>query len=117
MDLAPERADLMARGLPLNVIANIQSASAPSMRGLYEYKWQVFELWCQDKGLVHFQGSGKYVCFYRSFKSILHFKSIYDRYLSMWELTEPHQVLTHWCCSSCKVYTLPVLSSPRSTLR
>ena len=42
MGLAPERANLMARVLPPNVIATIQSARAPSTRGLYAYKWQAF---------------------------------------------------------------------------
>lgn len=38
MGMAPERTNLMARGFPLNVIATVQSASAPYMRGLYAYK-------------------------------------------------------------------------------
>ena len=57
MGLAPERNNLMARGLPQNVIATIPSASAPSTRGLYAYKWKAFELWCRKKGLVLFQWS------------------------------------------------------------
>jgi hypothetical protein len=40
MGMAPERVNLMARVLPLNAIATIQSPRAPSMIGLYGYKWQ-----------------------------------------------------------------------------
>ena len=47
----------MARGLPLNVIATVQSPKASSTRRLYAYKRQSFELWCHDKGLVTFDCS------------------------------------------------------------
>ncbi|XP_066533946.1 uncharacterized protein [Hoplias malabaricus] len=47
----------MARGLPSNVVATIQSARAASTRGLYAFKWHAFELWCQERELVPFQCS------------------------------------------------------------
>jgi hypothetical protein len=51
MGLATKRANLMASGLPLNVISIIQYTRASSMRGLYVYKWQ-------DNGLVSAHGFG-----------------------------------------------------------
>lgn len=46
----------MARGLPLNVIATVQSARGPSMRRLYGYKWQaILSSGAKGKGIVPFQ--------------------------------------------------------------
>lgn len=41
--LPVERSNLIAQGLPPNVVATIQSARASSTRGLYAYKWRAFE--------------------------------------------------------------------------
>lgn len=105
----------MARSLPLNVIATIQSASAPFMRGCMSISGKCLSSGAKIKGWFIFSALGN-TCFYRSSKSVLHFKIIYGRYLSMWELTEPpgaHPLVLQLL----KVYTLPVLSSPRATLR
>lgn len=45
----------MAEGLPTNVVETIQSARAPSTRGLYALKWRVFENWCRHKALLPYQ--------------------------------------------------------------
>lgn len=57
MGLAPERFSLMARCLPQNDIATIQSVRAPSTSVLYGYKWRAFELGCQNKIIVTFHSS------------------------------------------------------------
>ncbi|XP_073320639.1 uncharacterized protein [Pagrus major] len=55
--LPVERSNLIAQGLPPNVVATIQSARASSTRGLYAYKWRAFEQWCQDRNVLPFQCS------------------------------------------------------------
>lgn len=55
--LPVERSNLIAQGLPPNVVATIQSARASSTRGLYAYKWRAFEQWCQDRHVLPFQCS------------------------------------------------------------
>lgn len=41
--LPAERERLMAAGFPVDVVATIQSARAPLTRGLYAFKWRIFE--------------------------------------------------------------------------
>lgn len=55
--LPVERSNLLAKGLPPNVVATIQSARASSTRGLYAYKWRAFEQWCQNRDVLPFQCS------------------------------------------------------------
>lgn len=55
--LPVERSNLIAMGLPPSVVATIQSARASSTRGLYAYKWQAFEQWCQARNVLPFQCS------------------------------------------------------------
>ncbi|XP_053351317.1 uncharacterized protein LOC128520900 [Clarias gariepinus] len=55
--LPVERSNLLAKGLPPNVIETIQSARASSTRGLYAYKWRAFEQWCQEHNVLPFQCS------------------------------------------------------------
>lgn len=55
--LPRERDTLSSFGLPLNVIATIQSARAPSTRSVYDMKWRAFERWCDQKGIIPFQCS------------------------------------------------------------
>lgn len=43
MDLLSERDNLMASGLPINIMATIQSARAPLTMWLYALKWRMFE--------------------------------------------------------------------------
>lgn len=45
----------MAAGLPINVMATIQSARAPLARGLYVLKWRMFEAWCGRRSLSPYQ--------------------------------------------------------------
>lgn len=49
--LRSERENLMAAGLPINVVATIQSTRVPSTRGLYTLKWHMFVDWCEGKCL------------------------------------------------------------------
>ena len=134
----------MARGLPMYVIATIQSARAPSMRGMYAYKLRLSPC-AKIKGLFLFSDLwGTSLCSYRSFSSLLHFKSAHGCYLSMscepialtcaapienLELVDWRSSPTKPPCSSLwplpivlgtstyYPYTLPVISSPRATLR
>lgn len=55
LELWTERENLMAAGLPINVVAAIQSTRATSTRGLYEFKWRIFEDWCGRKSLPSYQ--------------------------------------------------------------
>ena len=57
LGLARERTNLNALGLPPRVIATIQNARAASTRSLYGCKWQVFEGWCDGRGLTSYQCS------------------------------------------------------------
>ncbi|XDV41692.1 hypothetical protein PO909_010510 [Leuciscus waleckii] len=57
LGLARERTNLNALGLPPRVIATNQNARAVSTRSLYGCKWQVFEGWCDGRGLTSYQCS------------------------------------------------------------
>ncbi|XP_048011810.1 uncharacterized protein LOC125245326 [Megalobrama amblycephala] len=57
LGLARERTNLNALGLPPSVVATIQNARAVSTRSLYGCKWQVFEGWCDGRGLTSYQCS------------------------------------------------------------
>ncbi|CAM4492239.1 unnamed protein product [Leuciscus chuanchicus] len=57
LGLACERTNLNALGLPPRVIATTQNARAVSTRSLYGWKWQVFEGWCDGRGLTSYQCS------------------------------------------------------------
>lgn len=53
--LAHEGLHLNILRLPQEVINNIQSRRAPSVRSLYDLKWHGFEDWCTHKGVIPFQ--------------------------------------------------------------
>lgn len=55
VSMAPERAKLMAIGLPTNVTDTIQSARAASTQGLYTLKWRIFETWSEASSISPFQ--------------------------------------------------------------
>ncbi|XP_067306913.1 uncharacterized protein [Pseudorasbora parva] len=57
LGLARERTNLSALGLPPRVVATIQNARAVSTRSLYGCKWQVFDEWCDGRGLTSYQCS------------------------------------------------------------
>ncbi|XP_056091163.1 uncharacterized protein LOC130070700 [Rhinichthys klamathensis goyatoka] len=57
LGLARERTNMNALGLSPRVVATIQNARAVSTRSLYGCKWQVFEGWCDGRGLTSYQCS------------------------------------------------------------
>lgn len=57
LGLARERTNLSALGISPHVIATIQNVRAVSTRSLYGSKWQVFEGWCDGRGLTSYQCS------------------------------------------------------------
>lgn len=60
--LPVERANLIARALPLSVVATIQNVRTTSTSGFYPYKWCVFEKWSQGCNVLPFQYC-QYWCF------------------------------------------------------
>ncbi|XP_039529209.1 uncharacterized protein LOC120480253 [Pimephales promelas] len=57
LGLARERTNLNALGLSPRVVTTIQNARAVSTRSLYGCKWQVFEGWCDGRGITSYQCS------------------------------------------------------------
>jgi len=105
MDLLSERDNLMASGLPINIMATIQSAKAASTLWLYALKWRVFEAWCRRRFLSEPDcGDTDFIAVIVRGRSLPFHVKVYLMAISTKVMPGPYSALVRVACSVKRLY-------------